>query len=1327
MLNRNSFKSYFNIVCSICFLLLSAFPVCSQTGKSYYFHKLNINNGLSQNTVNAILQDKSGFLWFGTKDGLNRYDGISFKVFKDNRIHKRGLKHGFVTTLFESDNGDIWVGTDAGVYIFDPNTEHFSFFSLKAQNGRPINQTVNKIGKGKNGTILLAVDGLGLFTYNDKTKSLYNYSFSERGSVRDFLLDRQGRTWVSFYRGLYVTDGNLKSLRPYQLFNGEQPFKNESITTLHFAKGSKLYIGSEKNGMSAFDLITQKLERLPLSYGSKTPIYVRCIYPYSDDELWIGTETGIYIYDIKNKTSKHLENRKSDPSSISDNAIYALYKDREGGMWIGTYFGGISFYPKQNAYFEKYYPTNDLKSLQGQRVREICKGENEDLWIGTEDAGLFRFNNATKEFKHLPASAKFTNIHGLCMDGNQLWIGTFSKGVHVLNTNTGAIKSYMAEDEPKTIEDNYVFSILKSSQGDIYLGTSRSLMLYNKRQDKFERIAAVGNNLIYDIKEDSRRNIWVATYTNGVYQLDYQTKKWSHFNASEKKGSLPHGKILSIFEDSQQQIWITTQGRGFGKFDVKTKTFIPYKDQYNTNYDVVYQIVEDEDGFFWLTTNSGLVRLQPKDGSNKIYTVASGLLSNQFNYKSSYKAENGKIFLGCIDGLIAFNPDTFTENKYVPPVYITDFLLFGKPIDVGEESSPLKKSIIYSDAITLNHNQNHFSLRIAALSYQAPEINALQYKLDGIGEDWKSVTETPLVSYANLAPGKYTFRVRGSNNDQNWNRKEKTLQITIKPPFYLATWAYFFYFIFFASACYAVFRFLKNRQLLRRKWFMQEMQQQKEREVHDAKISFFTNVTHEIRTPLTLIKGPLEHIINKNTIEDKDTVDDLQIMKQNTNRLLDLTNQLLDFQKTEREGFSLRYANQNISFLVEEMHQSFLPLIKEYGRTFVVTGTDNEFYASIDKEAFLKIVSNLLSNAIKYAKQFIHVSLTVHAEQSAFEIRVQSDGDQIAVADREEIFKAFTRLNHNETSKALGTGIGLHLARSLAELHNGTLSILPDDQYNVFSLYMPFAVQTEAQELVDRAVGEEELEEANKMHTILLVEDNTDMRRFVQKVIPQHYKVLVAENGEAALELLKTNFVALVISDIMMPIMDGIELCQIIKSDINYSHVPIILLTAKTNLQSKIEGMDVGADAYIEKPFSEAYLLAVVANLINSREKLKEAFMTNPLVLSNTMLHTAADKEFMRVLRNTMVQNIGNADLKMEDIAESLNMSRASFYRKIKGLLDLKPNEYLRLERLKMAAHLIKENKYPIGEICYMVGFNSPSYFSKCFQEQFGMLPKDYK
>lgn len=517
---------------------------------------------------------------------------------------------------------------------------------------------------------------------------------------------------------------------------------------------------------------------------------------------------------------------------------------------------------------------------------------------------------------------------------------------------------------------------------------------------------------------------------------------------------------------------------------------------------------------------------------------------------------------------------------------------------------------------------------------------------------------------------------------------------------------------------------------------MEKFEQEKEREVYNAKIDFFTNVAHEIRTPLTLIKGPLENIILKKQV-DMETREDLNVMKQNTERLLNLVNQLLDFRKTESQGFRLNFAKCNITEVLKETHVRFTSLAKQKGLDFTLQMPEKDFYAHVNQEAFTKIISNLLNNGVKYAESYVHISLEVPDKDggNSFRICTVNDGVIIPDAMKEEIFKPFVRFNEQENGKVTtGTGIGLALSRSLAELHQGTLTMGKGEENNTFCMTLPIVQDTtitltsEVEVETDKmneAPAEQAVEKDNRP-TVLVAEDNPDMLAFVVRQLSKDYTVLTATNGAEALRVLDGNYVNLVISDVVMPVMDGFELCKTIKSDLNYSHIPIILLTAKTNIQSKIEGMELGADAYIEKPFSVKYLQACASNLIQNREKLRQAFAESPFIAANTMALTKADEEFIKRLNEVIQINYGNPEFSMDDMADNLNMSRSNFYRKIKGVLDLSPNEFLRLERLKKAAQLLKEGENRVNEICYMVGFNSPSYFAKCFQKQFGVLPKDF-
>ena len=793
---------------------------------------------------------------------------------------------------------------------------------------------------------------------------------------------------------------------------------------------------------------------------------------------------------------------------------------------------------------------------------------------------------------------------------------------------------------------------------------------------------------------------------------------------------------MSVFEDSHRQVWLTTQGGGFCLFHPETETFTSYNLADGLPNDVVYQIVEDKEGLFWLTTNNGLVCFQPTTGAMKVYTTSNGLLGDQFNYRSSFETEDGTIYLGSIDGFVAFNPKNFSENKSLPSIVITDFLLFGKEVYVGEPGSPLEKSITFSDELVLQSNQNSFSFRVAALDFQAPRMSRIMYKLDGFDADWLTVGESPIVTYSNLRYGNYTFRVKVSNSDGVWNEEGISLKVHILPPFYLSVWAYIVYALLIIGCSLYTVMYFKRRSNRKHRRQMEKFEQEKEREVYNAKIDFFTNVAHEIRTPLTLIKGPLENIILKKQV-DTETREDLNVMKQNTERLLNLTNQLLDFRKTERQGFRLNFTECNVTEILKETHKRFTSLAKQKGLDFVLQMPEKDFYAHINQEAFTKIISNLLNNGVKYAESYVHISLAVPDTDggNSFRICTVNDGVIIPDAMKEEIFKPFVRFNEQEDGKVTtGTGIGLALSRSLAELHQGTLTMGKGEENNTFCMTLPIVqdttitLTTEVEagtDKINEAPAEQAVEKDNRP-TVLVAEDNPDMLAFVVRQLSKDYTVLTATNGAEALRVLDGNYVNLMISDVVMPVMDGFELCKTIKSDLNYSHIPIILLTAKTNIQSKIEGMELGADAYIEKPFSVEYLQACASNLIQNREKLRQAFAESPFIAANTMALTKADEEFIKKLNEVIRVNYANPEFSMDDMADNLNMSRSNFYRKIKGVLDLSPNEFLRLERLKKAAQLLKEGENRVNEICYMVGFNSPSYFAKCFQKQFGVLPKDF-
>lgn len=1316
LMGRTILKFFF----SLC--IAAALPVYAQNAVHYYFRTMDIRDGLSQNTVYQILQDRKGFMWFGTKDGLNRYDGISFRVYKKENS---GLGKNFITALYEDHEGNIWIGTDGGVFIYDPMLDSFTAFHTASDKGTVIRDFVTMIGSDADNNIWMSVENQGLFCYEYDKKKLRNY-LHESGLANVTRFWMNGNTcWLALYADnlYYAKTGFEVPLQPFKDADGNEIFKGDIINWQVNGPHNCVYVAS-LNGLTEINLTTGKTRRL-------LDVYCRSLQFRLDDELWAGTESGLYIYNLANDKMTHLTVPGQDDSyALSDNAIYSLCRDRENGMWIGSYFGGVNYYPYQWTYFEKFYPRDDLRHF-GRRVREICESNDGTLWIGTEDKGLFNFDPASGKLEPFEHPAIYKNVHGLCLDGDDLWVGTFSGGLNRMNLRTGQVRHYAKGESENSMIANDAFAICRTTTGDVWIGTTSGLLKYNRTTDDFTRIPRLRNMFTYDILEDFNGNLWFATFSNGVFCYNVRSRQWRNYRFDENDStSLPYNKVISIYEDSKKQLWFMTLGEGFCRYNPETDNFTRYDMSKGFPSNTIYKMIEDKRGNLWITSNYGLVCFNPETESRHVYTTANGLLSNQFNFQSGYSDKKGRIYLGSINGFIVFDPETFVENTFLPPVVITDFFLFNKRLSVGSPDSPLKKSITCSDEMELDADQNSFSFQVAALSYQAPEMNRLEYKLEGFDREWYTVGRNSIINYSNLPYGSYTLRIKGSNSDGKWNETERVLDIRIRPPFYLSIWAYAVYVALALCSLAVVIIYFRKRTLQKHQQAMDKFEREKERELYAAKIDFFTNVAHEIRTPLTLIKSPLENVLTSQAVSN-DIREDLETMELNTNRLLDLVNQLLDFRKTETQGFQLNFVECDVSGLLQKTYKRFKSLAREKGLVLTIEDPEN-LYASVDREGLTKIISNLLTNAIKYAKTYIRIRL--YSEDEKLLLSVCNDGLVVPVEMREEIFKPFIQYKTGALRSVPGTGIGLALARSLAELHEGTLCMEDSLESNGFLLSLPLQhAQTVTMELREPVIAEELVEENDAgpvckqlRYTLLVVEDNLEMQAFVVKQLMPDYHVLTAMNGVEALKVLKEHTVNLVVTDIMMPEMDGLELCEHLKSELDYSHIPIILLTAKTTLQAKIEGMKLGADVYIEKPFSVEYLKVCVTNLLNNREKLRASFVNSPFVQTGSMAMTKADETFLKTLKEVVIANMQNPDFCLDDMAGLLNMSRSSLNRKIKGILDMTPNDYIRLERLKKAAQLLKEGECKINEVCYMTGFNTPSYFTKCFQKQFGILPKDF-
>lgn len=1049
------------------FLFLGIFLI-KAGGQPFYFRHYQVENGLSNNAAITSLQDKKGFLWFGTKDGLNRFDGYSFKIFRNNPLDPGSIGNNFIHCLYEDRNGVIWVGTENGLYAYNEKTESFSLLKQTA------NAPVGDVKMDNKGT-LWYTQLFTLYKYITANNKLQAFPLSDYFESTSLCISPAGQLWVSSSNGsLYEYNYQEDSFASYNVFKNRNAKSNTWIEKIVATDNGAIFIGTA-NGAKIFDLKTKTYKDILINSPDKTEIFVRNFLENNETDIWIASESGIYIYNKQTGAVTNLRKAYNDPYSISDNAVYTFCKDREGGIWAGTYFGGINYYPEQHTLFKKYFPKTGEVTLSGNVVREIHADNSGNLWIGTEDAGLNKLDTANKTFTVFkPTGSKtgisYTNIHGMLVDGNELWIGTFEHGLDIMNINTGKVtRHYSSGTGPGDLKSNFIFCITKSKEGAILVGTTRGAYQYNKSQDNFMPLRGFPVYIWYSyLLTDHQATLWAATYGNGVNF--YNTNTQASGNYRYKPGdttTIASDRVNSIFEDSNNDLWFATEG-GLSKYDRDKKQFKTFNKNNGFPSDFILSILEDNSKNLWVSTSKGIVCFTPATGQCKIYTTAHGILNDQFNFNSAYKDPNGNMYFGSVKGLISFNPASFSTNTFIPPVYITGFQVFNKELVIGENGSPLKNSITYTNKLTINYEQSTFSIDFASLSYTAPEMSEYAYKMEGLDKRWTYLKKNRKAYFTELAPGNYVFKVKATNSSGLWNEAETSLAIQILPPWWASFWAYCLYILLIILLIVYLTRAYHKRteEKNRRKYELFEIA--KEKEIFKSKIEFFTNVAHEIKTPLTLIKGPLEKVIKK-AEGIPELTNNLKIMDRNTNRLIELTHQLLDFRQTEMEGYSLSFVMANISDILDETYINFKPLADQKDLRFQLHLPPSPVYAYIDHDAFKKIVYNLFINAVKYSDHEVLIILfPVNEKDTNFTIEIKNDGFLIPLEMREKIFEPFFRISETEQQK--GTGIGLALSRSLAELHRGTLHLKePEDKLNVFCLSLPVHQQNEFNLAINRA------------------------------------------------------------------------------------------------------------------------------------------------------------------------------------------------------------------------------------------------------------------
>ena len=1302
------------------------------TSSANIYKKYDVRSGLSGNCVRSILQDSIGYMWFGTQDGLNRFNGIEFTNFGHSSESGDNSYMNIVTICRHRDNNQIWVASTEKLYLFDSRQEKFTVFDKKTEDGKTVNSAFG-LAYDHSGQLWIATAN-GLFVYNEQKGTLkqYLHSPSNPHSLPDNHVwvvynDSFGTLWIGTRNGLAKYNQRTDNFTVYlsEETSFGRPACNEIISLMESAQGV-LWAGTWYGGLACFNKETGQFRYYFGEGDTLTIPRIRTLFQRTANSFYIGSDDGLYTFNTTTGECLPTDDEQSHQS------IYAFYQDREGGIWIGTYFSGVSYLSPKHKDIEWYYPNGTEHSLSGNVISQFCEDPNGNIWIATEDGGLNVFDPHTRKFRNdlLGKNSRnigYHNIHSLLYDEGKLWIGTFSRGVYIMDIATGKIRNYRNNrDNPRSIPNDHIYSIYKTRNGNIYLGTLSGFCQYHPQTDSFDTLQPLSHTFIYDMIEDSHGDLWLASKRDGIWRYNPRSGKLHNYRHNPKDTASPASNwVIRAYIDHKQNLWFCTEGGGICRYHYERDNFENFSTKDNLPNNIIYGILDDLSGNYWLSSNRGLIRYEPQNKRAQLYTIEDGLQSNQFNFRSSLQTRDGKFYFGGVNGFNSFYPFKLSINKVRPTASISAVYMHSP----DDKISKSKRISALNGKVTIPYQVVSFDVMFESLSYVAPSKNLYAYKLDGIHKDW-IYTDKHNVSFLNLPPGEYTFRVKSSNNDEYWSNEDCCLQIKILPPPWKTIYAKIFYLLIACGLVYYLVRLYVRKQQIVKHRKMKEMEQIKNQELFQAKITFFTQVAHEIKTPVSLIKAPLEAILE--THEWNNEVEsNLSVIRKNTNRLMELIKQLLDFRKVDKEGYALSFNETDINQMVEDIIDRFRA-ISLTGITIHVSLPEEHLQYNIDREALTKVISNLLTNAMKYARTQIRVVVEEHLSttERTLSICVRDDGPGVPSDECNKVFEPFYQAG-NTTNNGSGVGIGLSLVKLLVEKHSGRVNINPDYTEGCeVCVEIPYLEKSIPEihatpSIPDGTpVTEEETEPTG--YSLLVVEDTTDMLEFLAKNLGNYYTIYTASNGAEALACLEKTTVDLIISDIVMPEMNGFELLKSIRSDDMLCHIPFILLSALDSIDSKIAGLDYGADAYIEKPFSLSHMKATINNLLENRRMLFRHFTSVPDMSYDQTLINKTDVKWINTVNEIITQNFTNEEFTIDWLAEEMAISRSNLQRKLKGLTGMPPNDYIRLIRLKTAGELLRNGEYRINEVCYIVGFNNPSYFARCFQKQFGILPKDY-
>lgn len=1347
--------------------------------RSIRFQHIVTEDGLSQDDVTVIHQDSLGFMWFGTEDGLNRFDGHSFRVFRPAAFDTSGIRHPWIVGMASAGTADLWIATEGGgLNRYDARTESFS--RPRFTTNHHLSSDLFSLLMTRDGLLFVGTRYDGLYEYDPHTGRVVTYEENpdDRRTLRDsritaLMEDSRGDIWIGTGKGgVSRLNPDTGTMTHYSRDESDPTsLSGNHVTAILEDRKGRIWIGTSPGGLSRYLPDSERFVRYAHERENKRSLgheNVRSLLQDPGGTLWIGTDGGLDRFVEEDGSFVHYRNDPTDRKSLLEGAVLSMAIDRAGVFWVGT-SSGISYFAWSAPPFAHFQSIGGVpNSLDHPDIWSIYEDRSGILWVGTA-AGLNRIDRRSGSVKHYPLNDTDPEaLHGGAVMGlyedraGDFWVGTRFGALHLFDRESGTVVERFVEDpsDPTSLSSDTPWYMFEDSRGRFWItsGGRGCLSEMDRDSRSFRRIChdpgdsrTPSYDIAHDLIESRTGDFWLATWGGGLNRFDPETGVFTHFRHDVADLNSPASDfIISLHEDARGILWLGLYGAGLDRFDPETGEFTHFT-QANSDLpnDIVLAIEEDEEGDLWISTYRGLARLSPATGRIRKYGVADGIQALEFNSTTSFRGASGEIFFGGINGVTAFIPDQIMDNPVPPAVVLTDLQISGQPVPVDGEG-PLYESLPFLRRLTLDHLHRDIAITFAALDYRDPTGNRYRYRMEGYDDAWRSHGLGRTATYTNLSPGDYTFRVQAANSDGVWNEQGAVMAISILSPPWQTWWAYSFYGLMVVGLLYGLRKYEMNRLRLKSRLEIEKVEAEKLRELDRAKSRFFANVSHEFRTPLTLTLGPLDDL-KAGLYGDLDdgVVDQLDMARRNATRVLDLINQILEVARLEAGKTPLRARRLEVAAFVDRICHDQAPSARRKSLRLDILLPEVPMTIFADPEHLEKALSNLLSNALKFTPEGGTVRVSVEDRGRSVRITVRDSGPGISAGELQHVFDRFYRVNESISRMKPGTGIGLALAKELVELHGGLLTAeseegfgstfvitllkgrehLASDQVTEEEFADPWSTVEPVQESEVYRPAVFENDEPNRdVTTVLIAEDNSEVRSYVRRHLEPRYRVIEARDGEEGLAKVRHHLPDLVLSDVMMPRLDGLALCRAVKADPDTDFIPVILLTAKAAPEDRLEGLQELADDYIVKPFNMTELRARIDNLIESRRRIRErlADANGAAAVVPTDSATAVDVDFMKQLRENISRELADESFSVERLAGEMGMSRGHLHRRSQELLEQAPSDVIREMRLERAAHLLEIRAGTVSEIAYAVGFKSVSHFSNAFLSRYACRPSAY-